>query len=268
MVTQAIPTKTEVKTLLKASTDLAREAGMILKRGFKLKLSIKYKGRIDPVTQFDLKSEKLITSRIKKNYPDHAILAEEGTAVKSASPYRWVIDPLDGTVNFAHGFPMYCVSIAVEYKEHAIAAAVYDPERDEMFTAGVGIGGFLNGRKIHVSPETRLDRSLLATGFSYKVSTDRKNNLGLFARMVKTAQAVRRPGSAALDLCWLACGRIDGFWELKLHPWDTAAARLLVEEAGGKVTRMNGTPYSIFDGDILVSNSRIHRAMRKVLTGK
>jgi myo-inositol-1(or 4)-monophosphatase len=267
-VTHATPTRKETKTLLEVSIDLAREAGQVLKQGFNRKLSIKYKGRIDPVTQFDLKAEKFITSRIKKLYPAHAILAEEGTAVISTSPYRWVIDPLDGTVNYAHGFPMYCVSIAVEYEEQPIAAAVYDPERDEMFTAGLSLGSSLNGRKVHVSQETRLDRSLLATGFSYKVSTDRKNNLGLFARMVKTAQAVRRPGSAALDLCWLACGRIDGFWELKLYPWDTAAARLIVEEAGGRVTRLNGRPYFIFDRDILASNSGIHRAMQRVLTGK
>ncbi len=268
IVKQVTPSKNETRVLLKVGADLARGAGKVLKQGFNRKLSIKYKGRIDPVTQFDLKAEKFITSRITKLYPAHAILAEEGTAVISTSPYRWVIDPLDGTVNYAHGFPMYCVSIAVEYEEHAVAAAVYDPERDEMFSAGLGLGSSLNGRKIRVSGERHLRRSLLATGFSYKVSTDRKNNLGLFARMVKTAQAVRRPGSAALDLCWLACGRIDGFWELKLHPWDTAAARLLVEEAGGKVTRLHGGPYSIFDEDILVSNSRIHRAMQKVLTGK
>ncbi|MDH3890317.1 MAG: inositol monophosphatase [candidate division Zixibacteria bacterium] len=262
------PGKTAIKRLSGLSAELAREAGGVLKQGFNRRLSIVYKGRIDPVTQFDLKAEKLITSRIRKLYPDHAILAEEGTAVDSLSPYRWVIDPLDGTVNYAHGFPMYCVSIAVEYEEQAVAAAVFDPERNEMFTAAVGLGSFLDSRKIHVSSESRLDRSLLATGFSYKVSTERRNNLGLFARMVKKAQGVRRPGSAALDLCWLACGRIDGFWELNLHPWDTAAARLIVEQAGGRVTRLNARPFSIFDKDILASNGRIHRAMQKVLTAK
>ncbi len=262
------PTKQEIRELLRFSAGIAREAGAVLKKGFHQHLSVKYKGRIDPVTQFDLKAEKLITSQIRKRYPTHAILAEEGTAVESESPYRWVIDPLDGTVNYAHGFPMYCVSIAVEYETEAIVAAVYDPERDEMFSAGLGLGSKLNDRKISVSSERRLERSLLATGFSYKVSTDRRNNLGLFARMVKTAQAVRRPGSAALDLCWLAAGRIDGFWELQLHPWDTAAARLLVTEAGGRVTRMNGRPYSIFDKDILATNGHIHRRMRRVLTGK
>ena len=262
------PTRKDIKELIDFGAHLAREAGAVLKRGFNQRISVTYKGRIDPVTQFDLKAERLITSQIKKRFPDHAILAEEGTDRESASPYRWVIDPLDGTVNFAHGFPVYCVSIAVEYDEQAIGAAVYDPERDEMFTAGLGLGSRLNGHKIHVSGENRLERSLLATGFSYSVHTDRKNNLGLFARMVKKAQAVRRPGSAAIDLCWLACGRIDGFWELYLQPWDTAAARLIVEEAGGRVTRLSGKPFSIFDPDILASNGHIHRTMRRVLTGK
>jgi len=262
------PSKSETRDLLKFASEIAREAGAVLKYGFSQRLSVRYKGRIDPVTQFDLKSEKLITSSITKQFPNHAILAEEGTDVEMKSAYRWVIDPLDGTVNFAHGFPIYCVSIAVEYNEQALAGAVYDPERDELFSAGFGMGSRLNGQKISVSSETKLERSLLATGFSYKVSTDRKNNIGLFGRMVKTAQAVRRPGSAAIDLCWLAAGRIDGFWELELHPWDTAAARLIVTEAGGKVTRMTGWPYSIFDRDILATNGHVHRAMKKVLTGK
>jgi myo-inositol-1(or 4)-monophosphatase len=145
---------------------------------------------------------------------------------------------------------------------------VYDPERDELFAAGLGQRACLNGRVIAVSGEIRLDRALLATGFSYSVATDRKNNLGLFARMVKAAQAVRRPGSAAIDLCWLACGRIDGFWEFNLHPWDTAAAELIVREAGGQVTRLNGANYDVFARDILASNRRIHGQMQSALTGK
>jgi len=262
------PTKKEIKELVGFGAETARDAGALLRRGFNRRMAISYKGSIDLVTQYDVKAEKLITARIRKRYPSHDFLAEEGSDRESLSPYRWVIDPLDGTVNYAHGFPVYCVSIAVEYEEEAIGAAVYDPERDEMFTAGRGLGSRLNGKRIHVTKESRLDRALLATGFSYSVRTDRRNNLGLFGRMVKTAQAVRRPGSAAIDLCWLACGRIDGFWELKLHPWDTAAARLIVEEAGGRVTRLNGRPFSIFDKDILATNGRLHRAMQKVLTGK
>lgn len=251
--------------LLRDASAMARHAGEILKTGFSKSKQVKYKGRIDPVTEYDLKSEKLITSRISKLYPDHEILAEEGTDSVSGSPFRWVIDPLDGTVNYAHGFPIYCVSIAVQFEGQPLVGVVYDPERDELFAASQGGGAKLNGRIINVSSERKLDRSMLATGFSYTVATDRKNNLGLFARMVKLAQAVRRPGSAALDLCWLAVGRIDGFWELKLHPWDTAAAMLLVTEAGGKVTRMDGRSYNIFSKDILASNGFVHQPMQKAL---
>lgn len=262
------PTKREIQDLVKSAGEFARGAGKILKAGFEKPKNIKYKGRIDPVTEFDLKAEKYITERITRKYPDHSILAEEGSDAVSESPFRWVIDPLDGTVNFAHRFPVYCVSVGVECEGESIAGAIYDPERDELFAAGKGLGARCNGRKIGVSGERKLERSLLATGFAYSVATDKRNNLGLFARMVKAAQAVRRPGSAAIDLCWLACGRIDGFWELKLHPWDTAAATLLVTEAGGKVTRMDGRPYSIFHKEILASNGHIHTQMKNALTGK
>ncbi len=262
------PSKKAVREFTTFASTLAAGAGRILRDGFNRSLTIKYKGRIDPVTQYDMKAEKYITSRIAGRYPRHSILAEEGSDAHQSSPYRWVIDPLDGTVNYAHGFPVYCVSIALEFEGRAIAGAIYDPEREELFSAAVGLGARLNSRKIHVSEEKRLGRSLLATGFSYTVATDRKNNIGLFGRMVKAAQAVRRPGSAAIDLCWLACGRIDGFWELNLRPWDTAAARLIVEEAGGRVTRLSGSAYSISDKDILASNSHIHRQMQAILTGK
>lgn len=260
--------KTQKRDIAKFVDELARGAGQILKAGFSKSKKVRYKGRIDPVTQFDVKAEKFITSRIAAKFPDHAVMAEEGSDTAARSPWRWVIDPLDGTVNFAHGFPVYCVSIAVQYEGGTVVAAIFDPERDELFSATAGGGARLNGRKISVSEETKLGRSLLATGFSYSVATDRKNNLGLFARMVKTAQAVRRPGSAAIDLCWLASGRIDGFWELKLHPWDTAAAILIVREAGGKVSRIDGSPYDIFAKDILASNSRIHAQMQRALTGR
>jgi myo-inositol-1(or 4)-monophosphatase len=260
--------KKEIKELSNFTCELALGAGKVLKNGFNKKHQVKLKGRIDPVTEADLKSEKHIVSSINKRYPDHAILAEEGSGNGEEAEFRWIIDPLDGTVNYAHGFPIYCVSIGLEYKGKILAGAVYDPERDELFHAARGMGSFMNKKKISISKETNLERALLATGFSYTVGTDRKNNLGLFARMVKKAQAVRRPGSAAIDLCWLAAGRIDGFWELYLHPWDTAAALVIVEEAGGKVTRMNGNPYSVFNDDILAGNSRLHKAIKTVLTNK
>ncbi len=245
---------------------LAIDAGKLLKAGFNRRMKISYKGRIDPVTEVDLRSEKSIVSEIKSRFPGHDIVTEENTARRtSGSEYRWIIDPLDGTVNFSHGFPIYCVSIALEYKGEVIVGAVCDPERGELFHAVRGGGAFVNSERIHVSREKRLERALLATGFAYDIATSPQNNLGYFARMAKKAQGVRRPGSAAIDICWLAAGRLDGFWELKLHPWDTAAADLILREAGGKRTRLNGKEYSIYHPDMLASNGLIHGAMQKAL---
>ena len=259
--------KTEIRSFVRFAQKLARGAGKILRQGFNRRLRIGYKGRINPVTEYDLKSERYITAQVSRQFPDHNILAEEGSDVEKQSPFRWIIDPLDGTVNYAHGFPVYCVSIAVEYAGDVVAGVVYDPERDELFSAGTGTGAHLNKQRIRVSGEKALQRALLATGFAYNIGTAKRTNLGLFARMAKKAQGVRRPGSAAIDLCWLACGRLDGFWEFYLQPWDTAAAKLIVEEAGGKVSRISGRPYSILAPDILASNGRIHKAMISVLTG-
>lgn len=260
--------KAETVRLAAFSARVAIGAGRILKEGFSKGKKIRFKGRIDPVTQFDLKSEKYIVGRIQKSFPTHDILSEEGASTDSNSDFRWIIDPLDGTVNFSHGFPLYCVSIALEYKGKIIVGAVHDPERKETFTAAEKQGAYLNGRRIRVSTESKLQRSLLATGFAYDVATARTNNLGLFARMIKKAQAVRRPGSAAIDLCWLACGRLDGFWEYSLYPWDTAAAALIVEQAGGKVTRLNGQKFGIFDNNILASNARLYRTLKRALTSR
>ncbi len=262
------PNKTELRQYQAFAQELAFGAGKILSAGFHRSKKISFKGQIDPVTQYDLKSERYIISGIKKKYPDHSVLAEEGSGFDNGSLYRWVIDPLDGTVNYAHGFPVYSVSIALEYNKQAIVGVVYDPEADELFSAGLGLGARLNNHNIKVSPQRSLGRSLLATGFAYNIRTARKNNLGMFSRMMKKAQAVRRLGSAALDLCWLAAGRLDGFWEYYLHPWDTAAAALIVTEAGGRVTRIDGGKYSIFDEDILASNGFIHVSMKSVLTGR
>jgi len=258
-------TRSEVRKILTFAGETATGAGKILKKGFNRPIRVTFKGRINPVTDYDLKSEKYIVSSIARTYPHHEILAEEGTTTGRSSNYRWIIDPLDGTVNFSHGFPIYCVSIALEYEQKMIVGVVYDPERDELFSAARDNGAFLNGRRTHVSSEKRLGRALLATGFAYDIASTRRNNLGLFARMAKQAQGVRRPGSAAIDLCWLASGRIDGFWELNLYPWDTAAAALIVTEAGGTISRLDGRSYSIFDKDLLASNSRLHRSMRIAL---
>jgi myo-inositol-1(or 4)-monophosphatase len=259
----------EQSVLHKQVCVIALEAGALLKRGFNRRLTVKYKGRIDPVTEVDLASEKLIVAKIRRTYPNHDILTEEGTTKRTrSSRFRWIIDPLDGTVNFAHGFPIYCVSIAAEYDGEIIAGAVCDPERGELFHAARGRGAFMNRRRLHVSPQKNLERALLATGFAYDIGTSPRNNLGYFARMAKKAQGIRRAGSAAIDLCWVAAGRVDGFWELKLHPWDTAAAVLILQEAGGRSSRVNGKSYAITDLDLLATNGLLHDQMRKVLTGK
>ena len=260
-------TKNEIQKALKFTEDVARQAGAILKLGFNKKIKISYKGQIDPVTEYDFKSDRYIVSRIKKRFPDHNIISEESSHKKENSDYSWLIDPLDATVNYSHGFPIYCVSLALQEKGKTILGVVFDPERNELFSAGCKTGASLNGKRIRVTRESKLTRSLLSTGFSYNVRTDKRNNLGLFARMVKKAQAVRRAGSAALDLCWLASGRMDGFWELALAPWDTAAGVLIVAEAGGKVSRINGSAYSVFDKELLASNGLVHKQMQAVLSG-
>ncbi len=259
--------KEELKKYLKFAENTAFEAGKILSIGFNKKKKITYKGIIDPVTEYDLKSEKLIISRILKKYPEHDILSEESQPKETKADFRWVIDPLDGTVNYAHRMPIYSVSIALQYRGKSVVGVVYDPENKELYSAAFGCGAYLNSKKLKVSSETKLDRALLATGFAYNIHNARKNNLGMFSRMIKQAQAIRRLGSAALDLCWLAAGRFDGFWEYYLHPWDTAAAMLIVAEAGGVVTKIDSSEYSIFDNEILAANNKsIQKAMKKVLT--
>ena len=255
----------ESSQLLAFAGQIAVRAGRLVKQSFNKQLRVRFKGRINPVTEIDLASERLISSTIARKYPRHEILGEEGSDRRTGSDYVWIVDPLDGTVNFSHGFPVYCVSVGLQYRGESIVGAVYDPERDELFTARKGGGAWLNASRITVSTERRLERALLATGFAYDIGSSKKNNLGYFARMAKVAQGIRRPGSAAIDLCWLASGRIDGFWELKLAPWDTAAASLVVTEAGGRLSRMDGSMYSPFAPDLVASNGRLHRAMLDAL---
>lgn len=241
-----------------------KAGGIILDKSHR-QTRVVLKGRVDLVTDADLASEEFIVRSIKKKYPSHSILAEEGDELKNNPDFKWIIDPLDGTTNYAHNFPFYCVSIGLEYKGKIVAGAVFDPERNEMFYASKGNGAFLNGKIISVSKENNLEKSLLATGFPYDIGVSREDNLKNFRRFARMAGGVRRAGSAALDLCYLACGRFDGFWELKLHPWDTAAAKIIVEQAGGKVTDFNGGKYSIYDKYILASNRKIHTQMMQVL---
>jgi myo-inositol-1(or 4)-monophosphatase len=213
----------------------------------------------------DLFSEKFIVAEISKQYPDHSILAEEKARHEGDSPYRWVIDPLDGTTNYAHGYPIFAVSIGLEKDAEIILGVVYDPSRDELFVGEKGKGARLNGRRIRVSPVRRLSRSLLATGFPYDIRDSSLNNFDHFRNFALRVHAVRRAGSAALDLCYVASGRFDGFWEMKLGPWDMAAGSLIVREAGGKVTNFRGQPIHLDGEQVLASNGKIHREMIEVL---
>ena len=250
---------------LKLARATALKAGAILRQGMNRRRHVNFKGRVDLVTEFDLRSEKLITGEIARVFPHHSILAEEGGETRKPSSRLWIIDPLDGTTNFAHDYPAFCVSIGLEVDGVMVLGAVYDPVHDELFYAAKGRGAFCNKRRIRVSSQNKLNRSLLGTGFPYDIAESDLDNLDNFARMYKVAQGIRRGGSAALDLCYLACGRFDGFWELKLHPWDSAAGLVIVLEAGGRVTDFHAKKYSIYSQEILASNGKIHRQMQKIL---
>ena len=236
--------------------ELAREAGSVLISYFG-KVAVEYKGEVDLVTEADRSAEKLIAARIRKQWPSHDLLAEEGSRNDTGSDFRWYVDPLDGTTNFAHGYPVFCVSIALEYRKERIAGVIYDPCRNEMFAAEKGSGSTLNGRRVSVSRIGRLAESLLGTGFpSHK--RHKNPNIHFYHQITLRSHGVRRAGSAALDLCCVACGRYDAFWEFNLNPWDTAAGVLLVEEAGGKITNFTGGPFEISSREVLASNSLVH----------
>ncbi len=221
---------------------LAREAGAILRAGYNQEHQVSYKGVIDLVTEIDHASESFLIKEIQTLFPDSHILAEESGETNGAGDGIWYIDPLDGTVNYAHHIPAFCVSIAYAMNGIVILGAVYDPLREEMFSAERGKGAFLNGKTIHASNATELQKSLLVTGFPYDTWNTDKDNFKNFEKLAKMTQGVRRLGSAALDGCYVAAGRFDGFWELTLKPWDIAAAGLIAEEAGARVTAINGKP--------------------------
>ncbi len=251
---------------VQVAVEAALAAGRIQKERQDRVGKISFKGEINLVTEVDLLCEKEIISRIKERFPDHAILAEESGETQGNADHLWVIDPLDGTVNFAHGFPCYCVSIGYQCAGEIVVGVVYNPCLDELFVAEVGQGAKLNSKPIHVSDISILKQSLLVTGFAYDVINSCHNNLDHFANFVKECQAVRRPGSAAMDLVYTAMGRFEGFWELKLHPWDYAAGWLIVQEAGGKVTRFDGSPFKFGDREILATNGHVHQSMIDVLS--
>jgi len=256
---------------LPAMAEIAREAGTLLMEYFRRRVSVEYKGEADLVTEADRESESLIRDRIRNFWPSHDILGEEQGLVDTGSEYRWYVDPLDGTTNFAHGFPVFSVSMALEHRGKRIAGVIYDPTRDELFSAAQGGGAYLNRKKIHVSSIGNLSETLVATGFpSHK--RHKNPNIFFYHQITLRTHGVRRAGSAALDLCAVACGRFDGFWEFNLNPWDTAAGVLMVEEAGGTVTDFRGGPFQLASRETLASNGLVHAPLvaefAKVFSGQ
>jgi myo-inositol-1(or 4)-monophosphatase len=255
--------------LLEVAVATALEAGAVLLSGYRKPKTITYKGEINLVTQYDLASEKVILERLTQAFPDHLVVTEESGAMGRHSPFKWYVDPLDGTTNFAHDYPCFCVSIACEETTsdgpRLVAGVIYDPVRDELFTAGLGRKAFLNGRRISVTQQDDLGKALVSTGFPYYIHERPEPVLSRFGRMCRIAQGVRRAGAAALDLAYLACGRCDGFWEEGLWPWDTAAGVLLVAEAGGTVTDFQGGPFNPEMKEVLASNGHVHYNMITIL---
>jgi myo-inositol-1(or 4)-monophosphatase len=238
---------------------IAKEAGDLLMQHFG-KVDIEYKGEVDVVTAADRESEKLIVERLTKLWPDHDLVGEEGARRTRGSEYRWYIDPLDGTTNFAHGYPVFCVSIALERRGELIAGTVYDPTRRDMFAAEKGAGAWLNDSPMHVSKVGRLAESLIATGFPSQ-KRHKNPNIHFYHHITLKTHGIRRAGSAAMDLAYTACGRFDGYWEFNLNPWDTAAGVLLVREAGGIVSDTDGAAFDIASKEVVASNGKLHPAL-------
>jgi myo-inositol-1(or 4)-monophosphatase len=245
-----------------AIAEIAREAGALLMGYFHKRVKVEYKGDVDLVTIADRESEALILSRIREQWPSHDVMGEEGSRIQTGSDYLWYIDPLDGTTNFAHGFPVFCVSLALQRNGKRVAGVVYDPTRDELFAAELGRGAYLNHNRIAVSKVDNLAECLVGTGFpSHK--RHKNPNIFFYHQITLHSHGVRRAGSAALDLCSVAAGRLDGFWEFNLNPWDTAAGVLIAEEAGARVTTFDGSPFQIDSRETLASNGLVHEALLK-----
>ncbi len=257
-----------MKEFKKVALTAAEKAGKILTKNLGKVKQIDYKGIVNLVTEIDKLSEKTIIDIILKKFPHHEILAEESKEKYNSSKYKWIIDPLDGTTNYAHGYPVVCISIALEIEGVIMIGLVYDPFRNELFYAEKGKGAFMNNKHIHVSKTDKLISSLLSTGFAYNVRVTKNNNLVHFCKFSLMAQGVRRDGSAALDFCYTAMGRFDGFWEMNLSPWDMAAGALIVEEAGGKITDLKGDNFSIYKKNVVASNGIIHDGMLSIIAEK
>jgi myo-inositol-1(or 4)-monophosphatase len=254
-------------TLLEVAWQGAAAAGELIQESWQKPKTIEYKGAVDLVTSVDRESEQLIVATIQNYFPDHSILAEEKTIVNGTDrECRWIIDPLDGTTNFAHGYPQFCISLAFENRGTVILGLVHDPVRQECFKAVRGGGASLNGATICTSPVAQLDNALLGTGFPYDRREFADIYLSYFKAFMMRSQGIRRGGSAALDLCYVASGRFDGFWEMKLKPWDVAAGALIVTEAGGVVSDFLGNTFSIYGQETLACNPLIHREMLETLS--
>jgi myo-inositol-1(or 4)-monophosphatase len=263
---QEDPTLT-LTSRLDFSLDIARRAGELLRGGYGHAGDVRYKGPIDPVTEYDLRSEAMIREAIQRAFPGDSILGEEG-GISGTGDGRWVVDPLDGTVNFAHAIPIFAVTLAYLQGGRPALGVTYDPMRDEMFHTSAGSGAWLNSQRLQVSACGQLDRGLLVTGFPYGIRSEPNNNLGHYAAFAMRSLGVRRLGSASLDLAYVAAGRFDGYWEFAIKAWDVAAGMLMVEEAGGRVTRADGAPDPLQPPvSIVASNARLHPAMLAVLNG-
>ena len=243
---------------LETAIDIAREAGALLSTYFERRVGFELKGDFDLVTVADRASEHLVVERLRQHFPSHSIVAEEGGGHQGSSGFRWYVDPLDGTTNFAHGYPIYNVTMGLEQDGEMLVGVVFDPTRQEMFSAERGAGAYLNNRRIHVSTAKRLEDSLVSTGFPSR-KRHLNVNIHFYHQMAMATHGVRRGGSAAIDLAYVACGRLEAFWEFGLNPWDMAAGTLLVTEAGGRCTDMNGGPHSITGPHLLTDNGAIHQ---------
>jgi myo-inositol-1(or 4)-monophosphatase len=259
----------EKQKWLQAAKAAAKQAGAIQLRHLGRLKGYRLKGVANLVTEVDLECEAAVIGLLRRRFPDHAFLAEErGRDQAAPSEFLWVIDPLDGTTNYAHSYPLFCVSIGLSVKGRIVVGVVYDPLHKELFHAVRGQGAFLNGRRIRVSRVQRLEDSVLCTGFSYDRGERLRQSLDAFVRLLPYPQAIRRDGCAALDICYVACGRYDGFWEHHLNPWDVAGGTLILEEAGGKVTDLLGRPITIYEKVFFGSNRRIHEEVVAVLAGR
>jgi len=259
--------KLERTELLNDAVRISRLAGKLLRDRLLTDFTIDRKGTVDLVTEMDRAAQELIKQEILLKYPGHGILAEENLDIQGSQGFWWIVDPLDGTINYAHRFPIFSVSIAVAYKKEMLCGVVYNPVSEEMFTAIHGEGASLNAIPIRVSETTQLDDSLLGTGFPYNIRETSHNNLDHFREFALRTQGIRRCGSAALDLCFVACGRLDGFWELNLKLWDIAAGALIVREAGGITTNFEGHELGMDGSRVLASNGQIHSRMIQILGG-